>query len=268
MFSEGIDAALTAYEHRRKIREIGQWLWKRVTRGNARVVVFGAAGAGKSTLGAVLAGKEVGPDYKDSSHLETYSLQGGVPCVILVPPGQESLRAATWSDLLREIGTGQTSIVLHVVSWGLNPLGDQTYKESPQYEAGMNIETFAAAYFERQREQEIATIERFADQIALAPHKLSLITVVTKQDLWWGDRQQVRSFYQGGRYANAVTGIRNRLGDQNFSHKIGSASLLYRNLVDGGGNMLRPTTSGYDDKIKLRHDHALLELIRAEAAHE
>ncbi|HLT37884.1 MAG TPA: hypothetical protein VK034_16480 [Enhygromyxa sp.] len=89
------------------------------------MVVFGSAGAGKSTLGAVLAGDEVGPDYRDSRHLETYSLQGGVPCSILVPPGQESLRAATWSDLLREVSTGRSAIVIHVVSWGLNPIGDQ-----------------------------------------------------------------------------------------------------------------------------------------------
>lgn len=54
MFSEGIEAALTAYEHRGKIREIGEWLWNRVTKGQVRVVVFGSAGAGKSTLGAAL----------------------------------------------------------------------------------------------------------------------------------------------------------------------------------------------------------------------
>jgi hypothetical protein len=132
----------------------------------------------------------------------------------------------------------------------------------------MGLETFATRYFEEQRAHEIATIERFAGQISLAPHRLSLITVVTKQDLWWGERQKVRSFYESGRYAEVVTSIRNQLGSQNFSHKIGSASLLYRNLVDRDGNVLRPTTSGYDDEIKLRHEHALLELIRTEAARE
>lgn len=267
MFSEGIDAALTAYEHRDKLREAAEWVWHRITKGTVRVVVFGSAGAGKSTLGAVLAGKAVGPDYKDSHHLETYALQGGMPCSILVPPGQESLRPSTWSDLLRDVGTGQSSIVLHVVSWGLNPLGDQRFSESPQYEDGMSLETFANTYFESQRDHETATLERFAGQIALAPHRLSLITVVTKQDLWWDERQKVRSFYEADRYSELVTSIRNRL-EQNFSHNICSASLLYRNIVDGDGNVLRMTTAGYDDKIKLRHHHALLDMIRAEAARE
>lgn len=266
MFSEGIEAALTAYEHRGKIREIGEWLWNRVTKGEVRVVVFGSAGAGKSTLGAALAGQEVTPDYRDSGYLETYTLAGGVPCSILVPPGEPSLRAATWSDLLREVSAGHASTVLHVVSWGMNQFSEHEYTELPGYAKGMPLDALAAAFFENQREQEIATLESFARQVALAPGQLSLITVVTKQDLWWGDRQDVRAFYENGRYAEIVTEIRNRVGEQHFTHKIWSASLLRRNIVDANRNVLRETTAGYDDLLQLRDHRKLLEMIRKEVS--
>ena len=143
MFSEALDAALTAYEHRDKLREAAHWLWARIAKGEANVVVFGSAGAGKSTLGAVLAGREVGPDYDDSTHLETYRMAGGVPCSILVPPGQASARAATWTDLLRKVATGRASTVLHVVSWGLTPIGDRRFSEVPGYEPEMSVEALA-----------------------------------------------------------------------------------------------------------------------------
>lgn len=268
MFSEGLDLALTAYEHRSKIREIGQWLWNRVVKGEVRIMVFGSAGTGKSTLGAKLAGEDVVPDYVDSSHLERYSLQGGVPCSLIVPPGQTSLRAATWSDLLREVGQGKSTIVLHVVSWGLNPLGRQSYTELSDYKPGMTVSAFAEKYAELQRAQEIETLDAVASQLALAPGRLSLITVVLKQDLWWNDRRQVRAFYETGGYAEIVAGIRSRLGEQNFSHRTTSASLVMRNLVDGDGNVLRPTNAGYDEKIKLRHEHELLRMLQTEARND
>jgi GTPase SAR1 family protein len=267
VFSEGIEAALTAFEHRGKIREIGEWLWKRVTKGQVRVVVFGSSGAGKSTLGATLAGQEVTPDYKDSSHLETYKLEGGVPCSILVPPGQRSLRVSTWSDLMRDVSTGQSSTVLHVVSWGLNQIGNQKYTELPDHVDGMTLDATSDAYFAKQRLQEMETLESFAGQVALAPGRLSLITVVTKQDLWWENRQDVRAFYEQGRYAETIAGIRNRVGEQHFTHKIWSASLLRRNIVDVDGKVLRATAAGYDDTIQLRDHYKLLDLIHREVDH-
>jgi hypothetical protein len=211
--------------------------------------------------------QEVTPDYKDSSHLETYKLAGGVPGSILVPPGQQGLRVSTWSDLLREVSTGKSSIVLHVVSWGMNQIGSQDYSDLSSHVAGMDLAAAAAAYFETERDHEVTTLDSFAGQISLTPRRLSLITVVTKQDLWWEDRQDVRTFYERGRYAEIVAGIRNRVGEQNFTHKIWSASLLRRNIVDMSGNILRATAAGYDDTIQLRDQCKLLDLIRKEVEH-
>lgn len=267
MFSEALDAALTAYEHRDKLREAAHWLWARIAKGEANVVVFGSAGAGKSTLGAVLAGREVGPDYDDSTHLETYRMAGGVPCSILVPPGQASARAATWTDLLRKVATGRASTVLHVVSWGLTPIGDRRFSEVPGYEPEMSVEALAERYFSREREREVETLEHFASQLELAPSKLSLVTVVLKQDLWWGERSQVRDFYEGGAYAETIERLRNHVGAQNFSHKLWSASLLRRNITDNQGIPLRVTAAGYDDVISARHERKLLDIIRAEVEH-
>lgn len=67
MFSEAVTIATTALKHRRDIRDWVVRLWNRLTKGHVRIVVFGAAGVGKTSLGRLLAGKDVLPEYREST---------------------------------------------------------------------------------------------------------------------------------------------------------------------------------------------------------
>ncbi|MFV8750526.1 Rab family GTPase [Nannocystaceae bacterium ST9] len=267
MFSESITVAAAAIEHNRAIRDLAVRLWKRISQGQVRVVVFGAGGSGKSTLGKFLAGDEIGSDYRESHHLESYALDSTTPCTILVPPGQEGLRPKTWSDLQRHIASGRSTTALHVVSWGLDEVQPVRYVDRAEYRAGMTVDEFVSAYSEAQRNAELRVIEDLATHLGNAPHHLSLVTVVVKQDLWWASRNAVRAHYSSGKYAEHVGTLRNHLGDQNFTHKLWSASLVRRNLRDGEHTMLVPVAEGYDEPLGNWHAKRLVELIQAEVDH-
>lgn len=266
VFSESVTIAATAITHRRALRDIVVRLWKRVTKGHVHVVTFGAGGAGKTSLGTFLAGNDVAddPDYRESTAIETYRLDSTTTCSVFVPPGQPSLRAPTWSDLARAVGSGRSSVVIHVVCWGLEAIEPLRYADLATFREGMTPESIVLAHAQARRAAEIETLRDFATQLALAPRRLSLITVVTKQDLWWSERTAVRRHYEGP-YAEAVTALRNRVGEQNFHHTLWSASLVAKNLRDGDGTLLVPTAQGYDQPTRRWHARRLAEIVEQEA---
>jgi len=265
VFSESVTIAAAAITHRRALHDIGVRLWKRMTKGHVQIVTFGAGGAGKSSLGTFLSGHDVAedPTYRESTTIETYRLDSTATCSVFVPPGQPSLRAPTWSELARAVGSGRASVAIHVVCWGLEAIEPLRYADLASYREGMTPEQLGQAHAEARRAAEIETLREFASQLALAPRRLSLITVVTKQDLWWSERAAVRRHYEGG-YADAVTALRNRVGEQNFTHTLWSASLVSKNLRDGDGTLLVPTAQGYDEPTRRWHAQRLAEIIENE----
>lgn len=266
MFSETVTVAATAYGHRRAIREVVEGLWNRMTKKRVRIVVFGAAGTGKSSLGRLLSGADVTSEYNESTQVETYRLDGATSCTVLVPPGQESLRAATWSDLVRDVTSGKATVVIHLVSWGINAIEPLPYRGVAGFQEGMSPEEAAIVFAAHQRDREIETLREYAGHFGLAPHKLSLLTVVTKQDLWWDQREEVRQHYEG-EYAEVVEGLRRRVGDKNLSHKTWSVSLISKNLRDGEGQLVVPTARGYDEPLQASNRRRLLEIVAEEVIH-
>ena len=71
------------------------------------------------------------------------------------------------------------------------------------FQEGMGPQDGARSFAERQRAQEIATLQEYAGHFGHAPHKLSMLTVATKQDLWWEHRDEGRRHYEGS-YAQAI----------------------------------------------------------------
>lgn len=266
MFSETVTVAAAAIEHRRAIRDAVARLWNRITKGHVRIVVIGAAGAGKSSLGRLLSGDDVAPEYRESTQVETYRLDGTTSCSVFVPPGQDSLRAATWNDLVRYVTSGKAAIVIHVVSWGINAIEPLPYRSLAGVEDSMSPEQAADAFASRQRDRELATLREYTAHLGLAPRKLSLLTVVTKQDLWWDRREDVRRHYEG-EYAQVVDELRRRIGEQNLAYKLWSASLISKNLRDGEGQVIVPTARGYDEPLQVANAKRLVELVEQEAQH-
>jgi hypothetical protein len=151
VFSEALTVTATAVENRRAIRDAGVRVRSLLTQGHIRVVVFGSAGAGKSTLGALLAGQELSAEYEESTQIERYRLKADSWCSVLVPPGQHGLRPSNWSDLSRYVTSGKSTIVLHVVCWGLTAIEPLGYQEVGAFRAGMDVQSLVNVHAQSQR---------------------------------------------------------------------------------------------------------------------
>jgi hypothetical protein len=229
-------------------------VFKRIKNGELRIVVLGAGGIGKTTLGKILAGEgalsEL-PFYNESIEIEQYTLDSNVDGSVIVVPGQER-RESTWNDLLKTLPSGKVKLIIHVVAWGHHSFGGGlSYTAQKSYQAGMSKEQFIEAYTSEQQQRELDVLKKLKPHLELASkNKTIMITLVTKQDLWWDRRYQVRDHYEQGEYEQTIQSIRNKIGDAHFTHEYCSASLIMDNFLSGTNEMLIPTTSGYDQRCK------------------
>lgn len=80
-----------------------------------------------------------------------------------------------------------------------------------------------------------------------------MITLVTKQDLWWNERNKVKDHYMNGEYNSTIEKVMGRRGRNNFAHEYVSASLVLSNFSTSSGELLAPNTAGYDQNIQLEN---------------
>jgi hypothetical protein len=240
--------------------------------GDLKVAILGANGTGKSTLGRVLSGgwerNKLLQPYQESISIERYSLDSDAVGSVIVVPGQERLYDS-WDNLLRDIIQGKVDLIINVVAWGYHSFSFSSYRDFPFYRSGMTTQDFLEIYLQERRIKEQKALEKIVGSLLLTEitnqkkKKLFLVTLVTKQDLWWNERLQVQTYYEKGEYESQIQLIRNKLGSANFVHEYCSAALVMENLVSGTGELLATTTGGYDDRLKFANLQALLKIIES-----
>jgi hypothetical protein len=93
--------------------------------------------------------------------------------------------------------------------------------------------------------------------------KFWLLSLVTKQDLWWNERAEVESFYTERDYATEIGKIQARHGGRLFRHELVLASLVISNLETGKGETLKQNTAGYDHRFHALSLRSLLQKLEA-----
>lgn len=256
MFVETVNVLSTgigAIEVSKKLFPTFERVFKRLKNGDLKVAIFGAGGTGKTTLGQMLAGsyKLSGlPTYRESIRVEQYRLDSNSVGSIVVAPGQER-REDTWDDLLLSLASGKVKLIIHVVAWGHHSLGEYGHRRHPLYKSGMSTDEFMAVYTADRRQRELEILRKLEPHLAIANQKKTvMITVVSKQDLWWNDRDRVKDYYVNGEYGHIIEGVRNKIGSSNFIHEYCSASFVMENLLSIENELLVATTSGYDQWLK------------------
>ena len=127
---------------------------------------------------------------------------------IVVAPSQKR-REDTWDDLLRSLADGKIKLIIHVVSFGYHSFGEFSYTQHRLYQNGMTIQEFLEVYTDDCRNRELDVLKRIEPHISIADQKKTIfITLVTKQDLWWNNRLEVREHYSNGEYENLIQNIR------------------------------------------------------------
>jgi hypothetical protein len=235
--------------------------------GELKIAIFGAGGTGKSTLGKLLSGEfELSgllQTYQESISIEQYKLESNKIGSVIVAPGQKR-REDTWDDLLRTLVGGKIKLIIHVVSWGYHSFGEFSYTQHRLYQSGMTLEEFLREYAAVCRNRELDVLRRIEPHLSIADQRKTIvITLVTKQDLWWNNRLEVNKHYVEGTYEQLIQNIRNKRGANNFIHEYRSTSLVMENFLSGDNELLIPTTQGYDQRLKVANFRYFLNAIKS-----
>lgn len=263
MWVEIGEAALLLWEKSSALQRALKRLRFYLRRGHLRIAIFGIGGTGKTTLGQFLSGR-LKPDlmvskYQESITMEEYSLGGDVVCTLLVPPGQGRRRPHHWPELYRNLARGRAAGIINVVAWGYHSFEGLSYRDLNLYQPGMSIEGFLGTYLAEMRRVELDALKEIAPHLNAAPGRLWMITLITKQDLWWDQRDAVRRHYAEGEYNALIEGIARHRGEDDFRHDYFSASLVLSNFRTDPGEVLAPTVAGYDQAIRLANLNRLFD---------
>jgi hypothetical protein len=256
MFKETVDvikAGVSAYELTVRSVPAIKRLIKRISSQDVSIAVFGCGGTGKTTLGRILHGVSdpllLAP-YQQSGELEKFTLAQNVSVSMVVPPGQER-RGSQRSYVLEQLLVGKYKIVMNVVAYGYHSLVDDSYTNSKLYQGGMSTEQFIATHTEDRRHEEVEQLKKIATIVQISKSIPTLmLTLVTKQDLWWKDREVVKDYYENSEYNSVIDEIFKVRGTANFSHEYVSASLVIANFDSSSGERLVSNSEGYDQLLQ------------------
>lgn len=147
-------------EVRRQLDRVFSWFRGAAKKQKPGILIVGPGGSGKTTLAKLLAGDydllfdATGP-YEESIGIGHYSLKDAPGVEIVVPPGQQRRREATWSELHAEIAAGKYRGIILLGSHGFQSLGNISFKDHHLY--GGSKDRFLASYLEDRRDRHPAT---------------------------------------------------------------------------------------------------------------
>jgi hypothetical protein len=179
---------------------IKSWFQRTINKlrfGKTEIYIIGRAGVGKSVLASFLRNSNainINSSYTSTRKPLHYNLYGSIPAEINDFPGQ------SWQYELNEIQIRNFSknknrkILINVSSYGYNSLADFDYTQSSCYEDGMSIQDFLKSFCEENRRKDLIFLDEFFSKYNF--NKTKIINFVSKQDLWWDSRQEVKTYYE------------------------------------------------------------------------
>ncbi len=124
---------------------------------------------------------------------------------------------------------GKSSVVINVVAWGYHSLNRVSFQDNNLYQPGMSKDQFLAEYLAAWRVKEEAGIQKLAPHLETAKRRIRMITLITKQDLWWNDRLAVQKHYEEGAYGKAIQRVQESRQEK-FIHVYLPVSLVSQNF--------------------------------------
>jgi len=214
------------------------------------ILIIGPGGVGKSTLGHFLAGtvaEDAGRgEYVESVGTEEFWLDDSRRVQIIVPPGQSRRRPSTWDQVLETVKEGNVRGIILIAAYGHHAIGDISYKNHRLFDAKKGFDQFVDDYLRDCLDQEDRVLKTICEAINLCDKPIWLLTLVTKQDLWFDQRDAVERHYSQDKYATIMKSCLGRKTEAIFRHETVFVSLVIRNLMTGRGEVLKNTIGGYD----------------------
>lgn len=250
----------------KSLADLYQWYRGDATETKHGIVVLGAGGTGKSTLGRILTGQydplfDAVEPYSESIGVEEYALKDDPKVEVVVPPGQAHRRHATWDDLLAELSRGEIRGVILVSAFGFHSLGDISV-ESLGLSAA-DTDTFLREYLAQRQAAEIQVLQRVLDHIGRSGKRTWLVSAVTKRDLWWPRRAEVEYYYNKGEYGGLVSAFAASVNGRLFRHELVFLSLTINRFQTGEDTLLLNNAAGYDHPLHFESQRRMLETLAA-----
>jgi hypothetical protein len=122
--------------------------------------------------------------------------------------------------------------------------------------------SFLASYLDDRRAEEVKVLSRLAPFIARTPNKLWVLNLITKQDLWWPSREDVKSHYVSGPYGSVLSAATAPLGTDVRTEFV-FGSLVTDNFKTGRNEELAKVASGYQQQAQVDSIKQLWTTLRA-----
>ena len=120
------------------------------------------------------------------------------------------------------------------------------------------------------RIEEMSRLDALIHELKDIDIPIRFLTIVTKQDLWWAERDAVSEHYSND-YEARINDLKNKLGEKGvkLSHNFLTVSQLHSNFRTKNGKVLAGVSEGYDwghhlfsiKKLLERFDELLLDTV-------
>ena len=219
-------------------------------RRNYRVGILGPEGTGKTVLASVLSSDVLtgSPEpVSESVDIETedYNTASSIGRLI-VGPGQKP-RQSLWPEITDEIRAGTMDGLIYTCAYGYHAYRDLEWQSDRLRQPNGDLRTFVADYSADRRQREMQT---FREQILPALRDASgnpwVLLLVTKQDLWWDDKDDVTKYYRSCEIAEAIQDLNTTRARRPLRFEVSAASLKIEALATKKGQVLVRNSGDYD----------------------